>query len=64
MTISAMRYSGKWLTTMNMTVPVSVTRKDQVKAHSAKGCISMTTPTADEDEATISHGPRRRRIRP
>ncbi len=30
MTISAMRYSGKWLTMMNMTVPTSVTMKDQV----------------------------------
>jgi len=28
--IWAMIYSGKWLTMMNITVPIRVTRKDQV----------------------------------
>ena len=59
-----MAQSGKWLTTMNITVPASVTRKDQVKSQSAKGCIIMTTPSAIRTEATISQGPRRRRARP
>ena len=31
-----MAQSGKWLTTMNITVPVSVTTKDQVKSQSAR----------------------------
>ena len=64
MTISATGYSGKWLVMMNITVPVRVTRKLQVKAHSTKGCISINTPSPIRQLASSSQGPRRRRRRP
>lgn len=36
-----------------ITVPVSVKVKHQVSSVSAKGCISITTPTAIRAEASI-----------
>jgi hypothetical protein len=53
--------SGKWLTTMNITVPARITGKLQVNSGIARGCISMTMPTPITAGATFSQGPRRRR---
>src|SRR6056297_1084728 len=54
-------HSGKWLTTRNITVPARITMNDHVYSARKNGCISITTPTAMMIEASISHGPRRRR---
>jgi hypothetical protein len=62
--ICAMIYSGKWLTMINITVPIKVTMNEYVNSQSINGCINITTPSAINMEASISQEPRRKRSNP